>query len=95
MQHSGDPATLATLLESHNEIKSVFDTYKEMVEHGNYHRARAASQKVAHRGTGDAALIDFEVSRLLGHLFQFRLLMQHILRTTATCQPGQWMAKAT
>ncbi|KAI9288564.1 hypothetical protein BC943DRAFT_377655 [Umbelopsis sp. AD052] len=60
MQHSGDPTTLATLLESHNEIKSVFDTYKEMVEHGNYHRATAASQKVALRGTGDAALIDFE-----------------------------------
>ncbi|KAI8582840.1 hypothetical protein K450DRAFT_225054 [Umbelopsis ramanniana AG] len=62
MQHSGDPATLATLLESHNEIKSVFNTYKEMVEHGNYHRATAASQKVAHRGTGDAALIDFETN---------------------------------
>jgi hypothetical protein len=62
MQHSGDPATLETLLASHHEIKSVFDTYKEMVEHGNYHRAKAASQKVAHRGTGgDSALIDFEV----------------------------------
>lgn len=64
MQHSGDPATLETLLASHNEIKNVFDTYKEMVEHGNYHRAKAASQKVAHRGIGgDSALIDFEVIR--------------------------------
>lgn len=61
MQHSGDPETLSTLLESYNEVKKVFDSYKEMLEHGNYHRARAASEKVSHRGTGELALIDFEV----------------------------------
>ncbi|GAB5586892.1 hypothetical protein Unana1_01792 [Umbelopsis nana] len=60
MQHSGDPETLSTLLQSYNEVKKVFDTYKEMLEHGNYHRARAASEKVSHRGTGELALIDFE-----------------------------------
>lgn len=64
MQHSGDPATLATLLESYNEVKKVFDTYKEMLDHGNYHRARAASEKVSHRGTGELALIDFEVKEI-------------------------------
>ncbi|KAH8551278.1 hypothetical protein BGW37DRAFT_56291 [Umbelopsis sp. PMI_123] len=61
MQHSGDPDTLSTLLESHNEVKKVFDTYKEMVEHVNFHRAKAASEKVSHRGTAEAALIDFGV----------------------------------
>ncbi|CAM0135664.1 unnamed protein product [Umbelopsis sp. WA50703] len=62
MQQCGDPDTLTTLLECHKEVKKVFDTYNDMLEHGYYSKARVASEQVSHRGTGDSSLIELEAN---------------------------------
>lgn len=83
MQQCGDPDTLATLLSCHKEVKKVFNTYNDMLEHGYYTQARAASQQVSHRGTGDSNLIELEVCKMAVYLLSVLSLLIHVIA-------GQW-----
>lgn len=79
MQQCGDPDTLTTLLACHKDVKKVFDTYNDMLEHGYYTQARAASQQVSHRGTGDANLIELEVCEMAIILLPVLSLLMYVI----------------